>query len=295
MTHAAFEQTAHRPWPLPPGAWRWRQSWRDLLFAHWAVPVEAVRRLVPPGLEVDTFDGATWLGIVPFRMAGVMLRPLPDLPWISAFPELNVRVYVTRDGKPGVWFLSLDATRLPAVIAARALFHLPYYWAKIDITNNGGEFDYHCVRGMPIPRPLGGVRGGSAGRGEEDPLPSPLPGGEGTAIPLPGAEGTGGEGARAMLAVRYRPTSPVYTAAPGTLEHWLTERYALYAKAANGTLYRTEVHHHPWPLQQAAAEFGANTVSAAGGLPVTGPPALLHFARRLDVVVWSPERVAGGK
>ena len=88
MTHPALEQIDHRPWPLPRGAWRWRQSWRDLLFAHWPVPVQAVRRLIPPGLEVDTFDGATWLGIVPFRMAGVMLRPLPDLPWISAFPEL---------------------------------------------------------------------------------------------------------------------------------------------------------------------------------------------------------------
>jgi uncharacterized protein YqjF (DUF2071 family) len=97
-----------------------------------------------------------------------------------------------------------------------------------------------------------------------------------------------------MLAVRYRPASLVYTAAPGTLEHWLTERYALYATAANGDLYRTEVHHHPWPLQQAAAEFGANTVSAAGGLPVSGPPALLHFARRIDVVVWPPEKVASG-
>ena len=278
MAHPALEQTAHRPWPLPPGAWRWRQSWRDLLFAHWPVPVEAVRRLIPPALEVDTFDGVTWLGIVPFRMAGVMLRPLPDLPWISAFPELNVRVYVTRDGQPGVWFLSLDATRLPAVIAARVLFHLPYYWAKIDITNNGDAFDYRCERVAAIPRPWGGV----AGRGEEDPLPNPLPGGE----------GTGGERARAMLAVRYRPTSRVYTAAPGTLEHWLTERYALYAAAADGTLYRTEVHHHPWPLQQAAAEFTANSISAAGGLPVVGPPALLHFARRIDVVIWQPERVA---
>ncbi len=254
MAHPALEQTAHRPWPLPRGAWRWRQSWRDLLFAHWPVPVEAVRRLVPPALEVDTFDGATWLGIVPFRMAGVMLRPLPDLPWISAFPELNVRLYVTRDGKPGVWFLSLDATRLAAVIAARVLFHLPYYWAKIDITNDGDKFDYHCVRRGPVL-----------------------------------------EGTWAMLAACYRPTSAVYTAAPGTLEHWLTERYALYAKAADGTIFRTEVHHHPWPLQQAAAEFEANTISAAGGLPVSGPPALLHFARRIDVVVWPPERVGSGK
>ena len=99
---------------------------------------------------------------------------------------------------------------------------------------------------------------------------------------------------RPSLSVRYRPTSPIYTAAPGTLEHWLTERYALYAAASNGTLYRTEVHHHPWPLQRAAAEFDAHTLSAAGGLPVTGPPTYLHFARRLDVIIWQPERVASG-
>ena len=251
MLHPALSQTDHRPWPLPRGPWRWRQSWRDLLFAHWPVPVEAVRPLLPAGLEVDTYDGATWLGIVPFRMAGVTLRPLPDLPWLSAFPELNVRVYVTRDGRPGVWFLSLDATRLPAVVAARALFHLPYYWARIDITASEDGFDYRCRR--------------RTGAREEETAPT--------------------------LVARYRPTSPVYSAAPGTLEHWLTERYCLYAGSPRGALYRTEVHHHPWPLQRAAADFGDNTISAAGGLPVSGPPAYLHFARRLDIVAWSPERL----
>ena len=266
MTHPALEQIDHRPWPLPHGAWRWRQSWRDLLFAHWPVPVQAVRRLIPPGLEVDTFDGATWLGIVPFRMAGVMLRPLPDLPWISAFPELNVRVYVTRDGKPGVWFLSLDATRLPAVIAARQLFHLPYHWADIDITETGGGFDYRCRRRSPLPK------------------------GEGARSPSLRE----GNSYRPMLVAHYHPTSPVYSAAPGTLEHWLTERYSLYAVMPNGILFRTEVHHHPWPLQHAAAEFEVNTISAAGGLPVSDPPPLLHFARRIDVVIWSPE-VIGNK
>ncbi len=328
MPHPALDQTDHRPWPRPPGRWTWRQSWRDLLFAHWPVPVAAVRALVPPGLEVDTFDGATWLGIVPFRMAGVMRRPLPDLPWISAFPELNVRVYVTRDGKPGVWFLSLDATRLPAVLAARTLFHLPYYWAHIDITANGDGFDYHCLRRaslpqvqspspreglgegpaqdpLPIPLPQGkGVQSPSPqeGLGEgraQDPLPIPLPQDEGVRSPSPReglGEGPGeGAGGRVSLVARYRPTSPIYKAAPGTLEHWLTERYCLYALSPGGTLYRTEVHHIQWPLQHAAADFDANTISAPGGLPISGPPALLHFARRIDVVVWSPRRVTSGE
>ena len=98
------------------------------------------------------------------------------------------------------------------------------------------------------------------------------------------------EGA-AVFSARYGPTSEVYAAAPGTLEHWLTERYCLYAQRANGAIFRTHVHHWPWPLQRAEAEITANTISAAGGLPVSGPPALLHFARRLDVIVWKPGRV----
>ncbi|MCA9241502.1 MAG: DUF2071 domain-containing protein, partial [Planctomycetales bacterium] len=107
--HSSLATTAHRPWPLPPGSWSWRQSWVELLFAHWRAPAEQLRTLVPRGLELDLFDGHAWVGLVPFRMEGVMRRPLPDLPWVSAFPELNLRTYVTHGGKPGVWFLSLDA------------------------------------------------------------------------------------------------------------------------------------------------------------------------------------------
>ena len=93
------------------------------------------------------------------------------------------------------------------------------------------------------------------------------------------------------LVARYRPISPVYLAEPGSLEHWLTERYCLYAQAADGALYRCEVHHRAWPLQLAEATFEINTISAAGGLPVSGPPAYLHFSRRQDVVIWSPRRL----
>src|SRR5687768_15243199 len=97
----------HRPWPIPTAPWTWRQSWLDLLFAHWPVPASVLRPLIPAALELQELDGSAWIGLVPFRMAGVMRRPLPDVPGISAFPELNVRTYVELDGKPGVWFLSL--------------------------------------------------------------------------------------------------------------------------------------------------------------------------------------------
>lgn len=146
MSHIALSKTDHRPWPLPEKSWRWRQSWRDLLFAHWPIPADKLKPLVPAPLNIQEFDGTSWIGIVPFRMEGVMLRPLPDLPWISAFPELNVRLYVNYDDKPGVWFLSLDATNPLAVWAAKKFFYLPYYNAQISIKKQGQEFHYHSQR-----------------------------------------------------------------------------------------------------------------------------------------------------
>jgi uncharacterized protein YqjF (DUF2071 family) len=98
----------HRPWPLPASRPVMRMRWLDLLFAHWPAPVDAVRAQLPAGLTLDLFDGEAWLGVVPFKMADVAPRGVPALPWLSFFPELNVRTYVTLEGKPGVWFFSLD-------------------------------------------------------------------------------------------------------------------------------------------------------------------------------------------
>jgi uncharacterized protein YqjF (DUF2071 family) len=122
------------------------QNWHDLLFAHWPVPVEMIRPCVPPELELDCFDGQSWIGIVPFRMAGVRLRATPAVPWLSAFPELNVRTYVTAGRKPGVWFFSLDAANRVAVEFARAWFHLPYFTAEMSLTARGTEIAYFSRR-----------------------------------------------------------------------------------------------------------------------------------------------------
>ena len=137
-SHPSLSHTAHRPWPISGDPWTWRQSWCDLLFAHWPVPAAALRDLVPDRLEIQEFDGTSWVGVVPFRMEGVMRRPLPDLPYFSAFPELNLRLYVEADGKPGVWFLSLDARNLAAVFGARVLYNLPYHHAGIRVGLQGG-------------------------------------------------------------------------------------------------------------------------------------------------------------
>jgi uncharacterized protein YqjF (DUF2071 family) len=214
-----------------------RQSWHDLLFAHWPVPAAALRDLVPPGLNIDQHGGTSWVGVVPFRMTDVAPRGVPAIPGLSAFAELNVRLYVERDGKPGVWFLSLDAASASAVWAARRFFHLPYHHARMSVT--GGERIHYSSERRAAP-----VR----------------------------------------FAASYGPTGPVQAARPGTLEHFLTERYCLYAQAPRG-LRRLEIHHQPWPLQPASAEVTTNELLAPHGLAVSGAP-LLHFARRIDMVMW---------
>src|SRR6478736_184531 len=118
MKSAILRQTAHRPWSLPDGPWTMTQTWHDLLFAHWRIRLDVMRPLVPRELEIDTFDGSAWIGVVPFRMSAVRMRGLPPVPGASAFPELNVRTYVRYGGRAGVWFFSLDAESALAVFAA---------------------------------------------------------------------------------------------------------------------------------------------------------------------------------
>jgi len=247
MPHPAFEKTSHRPWPVPDSPWKWRQSWCDLLFTHWPVDVNLLRSLVPEPLTIQEFNGTTWLGIVPLRMQGVMRRPLPDLPWISSFPEINVRLYVNYEDKPGVWFLSLDAANFLAVWAARHLFYLPYYNASMNISQNGRFYHFSSQRK---------TKGGTAD-----------------------------------FDATYEPVSKPYQTKAGSLEHWLTERYCLYAESSKGELYRCEVHHLPWPLQKAEGEIYTNTLLDAFAFSLPDISPLLHFSSRLDVVVWPPERL----
>ena len=144
--HPALAHVDHRPWPLPGSRWSWRQTWRELLFAHWPVPASRAAALRAAGAEHPGIRRHLLDRVVPFRMTGVMLRGVPDLPWVSAFPELNVRLYVERDGKPGVWFLSLDAANPLAVWAARRFFHLPYYLARMSMRLADGTFHYESRR-----------------------------------------------------------------------------------------------------------------------------------------------------
>jgi uncharacterized protein YqjF (DUF2071 family) len=179
-------------------------------------------------------------------MTGVMLQPLPDLPGISAFPEINLRTYVVHDGKPGVWFFSLDATNRLAVWAARRFFHLPYFAADISCQSKAGGIVYAATRHAA---------------------------------------------ASVVFRGSYRPTSDVYRSKPGSLEHFLTERYCLYARSPSGSLLRTDVHHAPWPLQAAEAEIAECSLHHPLQLQLDPRPEVLHFARQIDVIVWQPQRL----
>ncbi len=131
----------------PDGSPRMRQHWGKLLFMHWPIPVEVLRPLLPPRLSIDTYNGQAWIAVVPFTMWGIRLTGLPTVPGLRALHELNVRTYVHLDGVPGVWFFSLDAALLPAVWVARMFFHLPYYHARMELTQQDDTIAYASVRG----------------------------------------------------------------------------------------------------------------------------------------------------
>jgi uncharacterized protein YqjF (DUF2071 family) len=218
------------------------QSWIDLLFAHWAVPEAELRRAVPARIPIDTFDGSAWIGITPFEIVGAHPRAVPPLPWLSRFAELNVRTYTTIDGRPGIWFFSLDAARALAAGVARVTYRLPYRHARMEIARVGGRIEYRS-RARAV---------------------------------------------AATLRAGYEPTGPPTHAAPGTLEHFLTERYCLYTLDRHDRLRRADIHHPPWPLQPARAELLENTMTGPLGIRLPDEAPLLHYAARQDVLIWPP-------
>ena len=138
MSFAIVDHTQHthptgRVVPRPPQSPAMRMKWHDLLFLHWPVPPDVLASQLPEGVEIDTVDSNAWISVVPFHMSGVAPRWLPDMPWLSRFPELNVRTYVKVNDVPGVWFFTLDATNPLAVRIARRWFHLNYVDAKIRL------------------------------------------------------------------------------------------------------------------------------------------------------------------
>lgn len=141
-----MSEKSDRTWPLPEYPWIMRMTWSELLFAHWPVDPQSLTRLLPPGLTLDTRDDKAWIGVVPFLMSNVAPRCFPSIPRLSRFLELNVRTYVIHDGKPGVWFFSLDAENPIAVRFARATFHLRYMDAAMALAKDSMTITYQSNR-----------------------------------------------------------------------------------------------------------------------------------------------------
>jgi hypothetical protein len=246
-----------------------RMDWHDLLFMHWPVPADRLRPHVPDALDLETYDGSAWVGVVPFRMTSVRPRLVPPVPGMSAFPELNVRTYVKPAGargpggkgkpapdQPGVWFFSLDATNPIAVRVARWSYYLPYFDARIACNPD---------------RPDGG---GNA--------PTVHYSSRRTHKGAPPAE----------LDMDYRPAGDVSNATPGSLEYFLAERYCLYSTHPRTQhLYRCDIAHNPWSLRPAAATVRRNTMTGQLDLTLPDEEPLLHYGGFQKVVAWWPERV----
>lgn len=225
------------------------QTWNRLLFAHWRVDATALRALVPSPLELDLYAGEAWIGVTPFLITGVRGRGTPPLPWLSRFPELNVRTYVSFAGKAGIYFFSLDAARKAAVAAARRGYRLPYFHARMRVDSRKQEVNYRSTR---VDR----------------------------------------AGPPAELRATYRPTGPQLEVREGSIERWLAERYCVYVVTEGHRVLRGNIHHRPWPLQPASAEFEVNTMAAPLGLELDRAP-LLHYSARQDTLIWRLEQVSG--
>ncbi len=292
--------TDHRPWPLPAGNWSMTQRWNDLLFAHWPVPAAELAYLLPAGLQVDTFDGWAWVGVVPFWMDRVRLRGLPAIPGASRFPELNLRTYVRSQSTrvPGVYFFSLDAANPAAVAVARARFHLPYYWARMSVEEKPDGLIHYTSRRLLSPSP---VRFRAQYRGLGRFAPGSVAVRSEKISVFPGKSGPGGR--NGTLPPNSGPIAPpgrtTLRSKPGTLEHFLTERYCLFTSQGRGwrrnsareKLLVGNIHHTPWPLEEAEGEIEINELAAAQGIMLPDRPPVLHYSRELAVYLWNLEPV----
>ena len=231
-----------------------RQQWRDLLFLHWPVSPALLRPLIPAELSIDTYGGQAYVGLVPFTMRNVRPAGLPAFAPLSNFHEINVRTYVHHNGQnPGVWFFSLDAANGVAVRIARALFKLPYFYARMGLKREQGTENREQSKG-PV----------CIDYTSERVWPGPVP---------------------ARAHVQWTPAGAVRQAEEGTLDHFLAERYLLYS-SKNGRLYRGQVHHVSYPLQSAHVSLLDENLVAQAGIARPDTPPIIHYASGVDVDIY---------
>jgi uncharacterized protein YqjF (DUF2071 family) len=224
------------------------QRWRDLLFLHWQMPPGALRPLLPAGLELDLFEGAAWVTLIPFEIVESRPRGFPGA-LADRFLEVNLRTYVRGPGgDPGIYFWSLEASSLLAVAGARLLYGLPYFPARMSMRRAGTHVEYTSRRRL----------GGSA-----------------------------------ELTLGWTVAEAIGTARPGTLDHFLIERYALYAARTRG-LYRARVRHAPYLLHRALIDHLSETLLAAAGIAAPPGPPSMHFSPGVDVDIFPLQRTGPG-
>lgn len=246
---SVLKAVSHRGSALPKGPWVMQQSWNDLLFAHWPIPAAEIAATLPPGLAVDTFDGSAWLGVVPFGMDRIRLHGLPSVPGARAFPELNLRTYVRE----------------------RNTNRSGIYFYSLDASNPLAVAVARTAFHLPY------FWAQMSMQASDEPGRSPE-------IRYRSQRIFSSPSAR--FEARYRGLGLM---AQGAIEQFLTARYALYTTGRRGTLLRGEIHHIPWPLEHAEAEFHRNELPAAHGFRLPDCAPILHYSRELLVYVWALE------
>ena len=231
------------------------QTWDQLLFAHWPISSDQLRRVVPPPLEIDTCAGQAWLGIVAFQISRIHLHGLPAAPGLARFPEVNLRTYVRHNGRPGVLFLSLHCPNRLAMAIARPWFRLAYHYADVNLVDAVDP-------------------GGGSSRDDDY-------------VAFASRSPTG-----ASFVARYRKVSEPSAAPPDSLAAWLTERYCYFTVPSAGRVYRCDIFHAPWLLAQAEAEIQTNTLARPFQVDLPPTPPRLHWAERTDALIWPLRRVA---
>jgi uncharacterized protein YqjF (DUF2071 family) len=127
-----LQMKAHRPYPMPERSWKYYQEWHDVLFAHWRVALEPLRELIPQGIDIDLFEGQAWVSLVAFDLKKLHPNFIPPFPPVSDFIEINMRTYVLRNGKPGIYFFSLEAEKAFSAWMGRLGIGLPYMKSTIS-------------------------------------------------------------------------------------------------------------------------------------------------------------------
>lgn len=283
--------------------------WTDLLFMHWPIEPDVMRRAVPGDFDLDLYDGKAWVGVVPFKMQSTRPRFCPPIPQKimpvspSSFPELNVRTYVTVNVKengltkqlPGVFFFSLDAASKLSVRMARLGFNLPYFDAKMKVEHepgNSGWTHYQSIRTH-----YGATPANFAASYRAKPKKSVYKDFQGATVDPPQRSAVRQNKTR--LPPSARPTAeqidrgtPInQISPPDTLEHFLTERYRLFTLGRKGRGVRVgEIAHQPWPLQQAECDLSVCEMTNGLGFGLPDREPILHYADKLDVVAWLPKR-----